>query len=321
MSGLLVRPPELLTPWLNPVLPWQQGVFERLSSLERQEKLPHAILLTGSKGLGKARLAALFAAGVLCKTANAVPCGSCEACQLVGGGAHGDFRWVRPEEGKRAIGVDAIRSSVMFMQQTPGYGSHKILVVEPAEAMTAAAANALLKTLEEPPGRALLILVSHRAGELPATIRSRCQRFTLPNPKVSAALAWLADRASCSVQIAEQAYTLARGEPLTAERLIQNDDIGSSEALIGAMAGLLDKTKATQEAIAMMSGYDLEVILEAALQSLEQRILGAAGAKCSRVDFHRRDKVLEWLIASRKGVNFARDVMLPEMSRLLTTET
>ena len=320
MSGLPVRPPELLTPWLNTELPWQQDVFERLSSLERQEKLPHAILLTGSKGLGKARLAALFAAGVLCKASDAEPCGSCEACQLVGGGAHGDFRWIRPEEGKRAIGVDAIRASVSFMQQTPGYGSHKILVVEPAEAMTTAAANALLKTLEEPPGRALLILVSHRAGELPATIRSRCQRFNLPHPTKPTALAWLVENTSCSAQTAEQAYALSRAQPLTAERLIQGDDLPSIEALTNALGGLLDKTIANQEVLVALGGHDLDVILEAALHSVEQRLYSAAGAAYSRSNFHRRDQILDWLIASRKGVNFGRDVMLPELGRLLTTE-
>lgn len=320
MSGLSVRPAELLTPWLDTALPWQQGVFERLTSLERQEKFPHAILLTGSKGLGKARLAALFAAGVLCKASDAEPCGSCEACQLVGGGAHGDFRWVRPEEGKRAIGVDAIRASVSFMQQTPGYGSHKILVVEPAEAMTTAAANALLKTLEEPPGQALLILVSHRPGELPATIRSRCQRFNVAHPTKSTALAWLVENTSCSMQTAEQAYALSRTQPLTAERLIQGDDLPAIEALTHAMGGLVDKTMAVQEVLATLGGHDLDVILGAALHCLEQRLYSAAGAECSRINFQRRDQILDWLAASRQGVNFGRDVMLPELGRLLTSQ-
>ena len=235
-----MRSPELLKPWLNSALPWQHVTLERLSSLEQQEKLPHAILLTGARGLGKTQLAASFATGLLCEARGVEPCGSCASCQLAGGGAHGDFRWIAPEEGKRAIGVDAIRSAVTFMQQTSGYGSHKVLVIEPAEAMTAAAANALLKTLEEPPGKALLILVSHRSGELPATVRSRCQRYNLPHQSRSSTLTWLAEQTSCSESVAERAYSLAQAQPLTAVQLIRGEDLASKEALIMALDGLLD---------------------------------------------------------------------------------
>ena len=315
-----MRSPELLKPWLNSALPWQHVTLERLSSLEQQEKLPHAILLTGARGLGKTQLAAQFATGLLCEAPGVEPCGSCASCQLAGGGAHGDFRWIAPEEGKRAIGVDAIRSAVTFMQQTSGYGSHKVLVIEPAEAMTAAAANALLKTLEEPPGKALLILVSHRSGELPATVRSRCQRYNLPHPSRSSALTWLAEQTSCSEPVAQRAYSLAQAQPLTAVQLIRGEDLASKEALIMALEGLLDGSKATPEALAALNGYDLDVILEAALQSVEQRIYSADGDRVIKADFYRRDKILEWLIANRKGINFGRDVILPELARLLVTD-
>jgi DNA polymerase-3 subunit delta' len=315
-----MRSPELLKPWLNSALPWQHVTLERLSSLEQQEKLPHAILLTGARGLGKTQLAASFATGLLCEARGVEPCGSCASCQLAGGGAHGDFRWIAPEEGKRAIGVDAIRSAVTFMQQTSGYGSHKVLVIEPAEAMTAAAANALLKTLEEPPGKALLILVSHRSGELPATVRSRCQRYNLPHPSRSSTLTWLAEQTSCSESVAERAYSLAQAQPLTAVQLIRGEDLASKEALIMALDGLLDGSKAGPEALAALNGYDLDVILEAALQSVERRIYIADGDRVLKADFYRRDKILEWLIANRKGINFGRDVILPELARLLVTD-
>ncbi|MDG1065561.1 MAG: DNA polymerase III subunit delta' [Luminiphilus sp.] len=315
-----MRSPELLKPWLNSALPWQQSILERLSSLEHQKKLPHAILLTGAKGLGKTQLAASFATGLLCQRAGVEPCGSCTSCQLAGGGAHGDFRWIAPEEGKRAIGVDAIRAAVTFMQQTSGYGSHKVLVIQPAEAMTAAAANALLKTLEEPPGKALLILVSHRPGELPATVRSRCQRYNLPHPSRPVALTWLANQSSCSGPIAEQAYSLAQAQPLTALRLILNEDLATKAALIDALSGLLEGSKTTPEALAGFSGYDLDVILDTALQRVEERIYYAAGEPGSKAHFRQRDKILEWLIANRKGINFGRDVILPELARLLVTE-
>lgn len=315
-----MRSPELLTPWLNPALPWQQPICERLSSLAHQEKLPHGILLTGAKGLGKTQLAATLAAGMLCKEPSINPCGNCDSCQLVGGGAHGDFRWISPDEGKRAIGVDAIRAAVTFMQQTPAYGAYKLLVIEPAEAMTLAAANALLKTLEEPPGKALLVLVSHRPGELPATVRSRCQRFNVPTPTTSVAEKWLAESTGCSAEVAAQAYLIAQAQPLTAERLIQNEELVVQGALIDALGELLDGSKAASEALAALNGYDLDVILEAALLNVEQRLYNPAGAPDSQLNFYRRDQILQWLAANRKGINFGRDMILPELGRLLATD-
>ncbi|MDB2615760.1 hypothetical protein N9Z13_02475, partial [Luminiphilus sp.] len=188
------------------------------------------------------------------------------------------------------------------------------------EAMTPAAANALLKTLEEPPGQALLILVSHRPGELPATVRSRCQRFTLPNPTRSATVTWLVERTACSAEVAEQAYLLAQAQPLTAERLIQNEELTVKGALIHALGEVLDGSKAASEALAALNGHDLDVILEAALLSVEQRLYNPVGAPDSRVNFYRRDKILQWLVANRKGINFGRDMILPELGRLLATE-
>ena len=104
---------------------------------------------------------------------------------------HPDLHWVFPEPKKRSISVDQIRETADALMLTSLYGQAKIVIIEPAEALTPGAANALLKTLEEPTRDTYLFLVCHQAGHLPATIRSRCQTLSLPQPPLESSLNWL----------------------------------------------------------------------------------------------------------------------------------
>jgi DNA polymerase-3 subunit delta' len=104
---------------------------------------------------------------------------------------HPDLRWVRPLEDKQTIHIDQIRELVAQLSLTSYESGAKVAIIEPANAMTGSAANSLLKTLEEPQGDALLLLIADRMGTLPATILSRCQRLTIATPPQSVSLAWL----------------------------------------------------------------------------------------------------------------------------------
>ena len=111
------------------------------------------------------------------------------------GAGHPDFHWVEPAEGKVSLSVDQIRSICGKLALTSHGPGAKVAIVYPAEAMTLSAANALLKTLEEPTARTYLILVSHQPGRLPATIRSRCQTYAVARPGTASAVAWLNEQA------------------------------------------------------------------------------------------------------------------------------
>jgi DNA polymerase-3 subunit delta' len=104
---------------------------------------------------------------------------------------HADLRWLGPPEDKHSIGIDQVRELVTDLSLTSYEGGGKVAVLAPADAMTTSAANSLLKTLEEPPGDALLILVVDRPGHLPATIFSRCQRLNVKAPAETEGLDWL----------------------------------------------------------------------------------------------------------------------------------
>lgn len=183
-AALDQRPPTSL-------LPWHDGAYRQLQALQATDRLAHAWLLSGIPGTGKQMLAQHFARFLLCSNPlDGQPCGACGSCLLFLAGTHPDFRLVVPE--KKLITIEQIRDSIEFAQNTSQRGGMQILIFDPAESMNANASNALLKLLEEPPARTLLLLISHQSGLLLATIRSRCQHLRCPVPAPAQAELWLA---------------------------------------------------------------------------------------------------------------------------------
>ncbi|AEY01735.1 DNA polymerase III subunit delta' [Oceanimonas sp. GK1] len=188
--------------WLTPV--WQpllQGVRER--------RLGHGLLLKGMAGLGKRELAGKLATALLCQHTSNAPCGMCHACELNAAGSHSDLQVVGREG--RSIGIDAIRELSRIMSESARLGHGKVAIIERAELMTEAAANALLKTLEEPAGEATLILVSSQPERLLPTLISRCQQWLVPLPDTQLALAWLKEQ---GVAATAAALSVNQGSPL-----------------------------------------------------------------------------------------------------------
>ena len=208
------------------LFPWQAGAVASL--LAERSRWPHAVLLTGPRGIGKRALALCLARALLCETprADGDACGSCASCRYAAAGQHPDLRLVEPvsvdEDGnvtpQEWIQVDAIRSLIDWAQLTSHRRVAKVAVVVPAERMNAAAANALLKTLEEPPPATYLILVSAAPGRLPPTVRSRCRLVPAPRPTPAVAREWLAAQ-GIAAGGAEALLAQAGGAPLVAQAL------------------------------------------------------------------------------------------------------
>lgn len=210
-----------LLPWLEPA--WQD-ILKRQSS----QGLPHALLVTGLKGIGKHIFSQHLAQWLLCKNARVqgleAACGQCHSCNLWKAGSHPDYRQCGPEEGSRQIRVDGIRQLNEFLAQTPQLGSSQVVSIRPVEIMNINAANALLKTLEEPAGESYLLLETERFGSVLPTIRSRCQRITLTPPSKEQVLSWLAQQGVNDSQRAEQALQLHQGAPLSALAWLQDSN-------------------------------------------------------------------------------------------------
>ncbi|MBR3494440.1 MAG: DNA polymerase III subunit delta' [Clostridia bacterium] len=157
--------------------------------------MPHAVLLSGIRGVGKRSLAELISRTLLC-TGRDKPCGECPACRQLAADTHPDRTVIRPgeplspkgEKGKKNIPVDDIREAVRILSAHAYEGVGRVLVIEQAEQMNGNAQNALLKTLEEPPQDTWILLLSDSPGQLLPTIRSRCWLLRLnpwPEEKVA----------------------------------------------------------------------------------------------------------------------------------------
>ena len=207
------------------VYPWHKEIYERL--LKAKPGLPHALLLKGRRGIGKLDFARQLARSLLCESPleDGSACLSCTACCWFDHDIHPDFRRIEPEtdeNGKKAgqIAIDKIRSLSSFMGMTTHRNGYRIILIHPADAMNAHSANALLKTLEEPQGKTLFILVTHKLQQLLPTILSRCRTVSMPFPKPNEAQAWLLEKGVPDPIpfLAESGYA-----PLSALELVSED--------------------------------------------------------------------------------------------------
>lgn len=214
-------------------LPWLTSTWQELAKRRAHSGLPHALMLTGSKGLGKHRLALELAKWLLCSSAKTnnldTPCNNCHSCQLWQAGTHPDFVLSQPEEGSRQIRVDDVRAVNEFFSKTPQVSHCQVAILRPAEVMNTNAANALLKTLEEPAGESYLILEAERIGSVLPTIRSRCQRVQVNQPEPQQAMNWLQEQGIVAAQAAE-ALRLNSGAPLAALAWIKQDSFSQHQA-------------------------------------------------------------------------------------------
>lgn len=257
-------------------MPWQEDVWAQLHKRIDEGQLPHALLLSGPSHIGKSRMAMALARLLLCHEPVAGRnCGQCHACEMSRAGSHGDFRWLQPLDKSRVIKIDEIREVVEFCHKTASFGRRKILVFAPAERMNQNAANALLKSLEEPARDTYMLLVCHRPHRLPATIRSRCQQLRIPSPTREQSLDWL-DQLTRNRQDSESLLDLADGRPMRAQEIYQAADVETAAAIPLSLEALSEGRGTVPQVVALLTQYPVE---EALLQlgTYLQRALRTAG--------------------------------------------
>jgi DNA polymerase-3 subunit delta' len=243
------------------IFPWHEPARLRMEIASIGARLPHAVLIHGPAGVGKERFSAALAATLLCadRGERFEACGRCAECALYRAGTHPDLHWLRPPEDKKSIGVDQVREACEKLAMTSMRRGFRIAIAQPAQAMTVSAQNALLKTLEEPAPRTLLMLVTSRPSRLLPTLRSRCQRLEIACPSIPVARAWLEQQTGGPV--AEGLLSVAGGAPLRALEIAPH-----FEALDGQMAALVEGLLAGQvdacAAAAAMMGEGLSARLD-----------------------------------------------------------
>ena len=210
----------------NELLPWHQDVWQKLTG--RFPKIGHALLLHGKQGSGKQQFALYFTQWLLCQNKQVQgPCGECASCAWVHAGTHPQVKIIQADFDEKkqsfsAIKIDQIRELNNFVQQT--VEGWRVIVIYPSEQLNIAASNALLKTLEEPGERVVLLLVSDAMLKLSATIRSRVQQFALDRISTFDAMNYLTaksqDTSSEQMQIA---LSLAADMPLRAQAILESE--------------------------------------------------------------------------------------------------
>ncbi len=207
-------------------LAWLEPVWQSLVKRQQSGGLPHAIMLSGVRGVGKHTLSLKLAQWLLCDKAQATKlaqaCGQCHSCNLWHAGSHPDTILCEPEDGSKQIRVESIRRINDFLSQTSQISKSQVVIIRPIEVMNLNAANALLKTLEEPAGSSYLILEAERYGSVLPTIRSRCQRVVVSVPSLEQSLAYMQEQ-GIDEALANMALQISQGAPLAALRWIKEE--------------------------------------------------------------------------------------------------
>lgn len=212
--------------------PWLQDSWQSLSERLSNDRLPHALLLSGAVGLGKRALAETLVNAALCGNRNTdgTACGECRACLLIAAGSHPDrvhLSFEMRDDGKTPrteIVIEQIRKLSQRLSLSSQFGGVQMVTIDPADRMNQSAANALLKTLEEPSASTKIILISDQPSRLPATIRSRCQRVQIHAPGHAVAMSWLQGQGIAAKQ-AEQGLIAMLGNPGRALEALADDTL------------------------------------------------------------------------------------------------
>jgi DNA polymerase-3 subunit delta' len=301
---------------------WNASLWHNVLERQRRGAMPHALLLSGPAGLGKRAFAARLAAYLLCESRGDDACGRCRGCLLVKAGSHPDRASVALEtrdDGKlrTEIVVEQIRVLSSRLSMTAQFGGFQVATIDPADLMNTAAANALLKTLEEPGAGTVMILVSDQPSRLPATIRSRCQRLDFILPDRAAAIAWLKAEGLKDPDVALDA---AAGNPGVALELARGDGLALRAEVAKDLAALWAGKSSCAEVANRWAKTDGERRLWfAAQQAAAESAASATGARgplalTAPVDFN---KLTPWF---REAGRVRELLRTPVRSELLILE-
>ena len=220
--------------------PWLRPSFEQLVAGYQAGRGHHELLLQAMHGMGGEALIYALCRYLMCRQPQGnKSCGQCHSCQLMQAGTHPDYYTLVPEKGKSALGIDAVRDVNEKLYERSRLGGAKVVWTGDAALLTDAAANALLKTLEEPPENTRIILACQEPARLLATLRSRCRLHHLAPPSESYGLAWLEREVTMPQEALLSALRLSANAPAAALDLLQESHWASRQQLIQTLAGVL----------------------------------------------------------------------------------
>lgn len=221
--------------------PWLRPHFDQLMKSYQAGRGHHALLIQALPGMGDDALIYAMTRFLMCQQPEGhKSCGKCRGCQLMQAGTHPDFYTLEPEKGKSTLGIDAVREVSEKLYEHARLGGAKVVWLNDAALLTEAAANALLKTLEEPPVNTWFFMSCREPGRLLATLRSRCRLHHLSPPHESWSLTWIQREVTVSQEEALTALRLSSGAPAAALDLLQQGNWAQRTQLCAALSHTLD---------------------------------------------------------------------------------
>lgn len=271
--------------------PWLQEYIDKWLELIHNNKAPHAILLSGAKGLAKRSLASSMAHIAVCENLTEYgACNACKGCHLFDAGNHTDIKTITAE--KETIKVEQIRNLSKDVVISSTRNQYRIMIIEDAEKMNKASANALLKTLEEPPKNVIIILTTSEIAYLLPTIKSRCFKINIKTIEPIKLSRYLTDKKLGTTDEIDQAIVLASHSPLVAKDILENKTLDVVKSMLNDLDMLVKKQKTVIEVtkewikteqtkyLLLVSAYFLSVVKN--LNNLEEN---NALSKLSKVDY------------------------------------
>ncbi|QCR36431.1 DNA polymerase III subunit delta' [Nissabacter sp. SGAir0207] len=220
--------------------PWLNGPYRQLIGQYQAGRGHHALLIQAEEGNGADALVYGLSRWLLCQHPQGEKsCGECHSCRLMLAGNHPDWHVLAPEKGKSALGIDRVRQVIDSLYHHAQQGGAKVVWLAQAEGLTEAAANALLKTLEEPPEKTHFLLGCRSAARLLPTLRSRCSYWPLPTPPEALSSQWILRQQPAEAQSVATALKLSRGAPLAAAALLQPERWQQRQQLCRMLGELL----------------------------------------------------------------------------------
>ncbi len=276
------------------IYPWQKDEWQRLLTMQKTGRFPHALLLCGADGIGLRQFAQAFAMQRFCTAAtnsDGNACGQCTHCHLFLGGNHPDVMMVEAAEAGKQIKIADVRGVIDYVALKSFSGSQKIIIIEPADAMNRATANALLKTLEEPPPQSILILLTHQPARLPVTIRSRCQRIDFKPATNETATDWLTEQTDTSLSVPLLLH-LSNGAPLKALALLEHDQLQQRQVILADLLRLKQAKHNIVQIAANWQNFGCEQVLICLMHLLQDIIrLKLLGEQANILNFDMKENL------------------------------
>ena len=307
---------------MTEIFPWFRTNLERIEGSFNQDRLAHALLISAPFGAGKLEFSKHLAKAILCYQPGSNPlqaCGQCKACTLFEAETHPDIKTIErlvdnKGKQKQSIGIDQIRELTGKLSETPQLSGWRIAIITSVTDMTTSAFNALLKTLEEPGEKTLLLLLTDNLQKVPATIKSRCQ-IQKPDLSHQAVVDWLKSKTEVPRESIEKAIELANGAPLFALQILQDDVIGSQKQVFDSFDRVLSNQLTPQELIAnsdMDEGSLISLLAEYFHFIQSSKKLANEASKYSKVSDQLVYDIYDKLIAYQRA-QFAGSNLQPKL--------